>query len=265
MSSHHQSQPQILPELPLEIQYLILESSDWLQQSILRQVCKTWQDYIDTSDTLLDDCYKATIPPCLPHSPPSTSTTTTENDRTKLFNPPPRLHNVINYRSAFVRTRMGFTPCIFHKNDDGEVVDWSPEADLTIYLSDPLLKPGTGLFIDGMDVISPSLEEPGTDGNDNGKSRIRYYETLSTCDHGSVASYLRDTVEGAEAVGRYLTNEKYFRVSLSIGKTEAGDIRLRLFVEPECAAGTYDAEARGSPTDEQAGALISQLSISQSP
>ncbi|KAK6499248.1 hypothetical protein TWF506_003875 [Arthrobotrys conoides] len=226
--------PQLLPELPLEVQYLILESSDWLQQSILRQVCKTWQHYIDTSDTLLDDCYKASVQ---------------EESERDTFIQKPQFHNVVAYRAGFVKTPTGFTPCIFHRNDAGEVVDWSPEADLTIYLSDPLLKPGTELYIDGMDVYAENSDL----GNSN-NGRIRFYGILSTCDHGSVASYLRDTCEGMDIVGGALNEGKYFKLSLSLAKTEGGDIRLKLLIEPECEAGT----------DEQAGSLISQLSISQS-
>ncbi|RVD81222.1 uncharacterized protein DFL_009096 [Arthrobotrys flagrans] len=233
--------PQFLPELPLGVQYLILESSDWLQQSILRQVCKTWQHYIDTSDTLLDDCYKASVPSSSSPSSPSSS----ENGN--IFDPAPQFHNVVKYRTGFVRTTTGFAPCIFHRNDDGEVVDWSPEADLTIYLSDPLLKPGTELYIDGMDVYA---ENAAANGNSSGKTR--FYETLSTCDHGSVASYLRDTCEGMETVGHTLKEGKYFKVSLSLGKTKGGDIRLKLLVESEREAGAHEQ------------ALINQLSISQS-
>ncbi|KAF3078880.1 hypothetical protein TWF569_002449 [Orbilia oligospora] len=229
----HMHPPQPLPELPLEVQYLILESSDWLQQSILRHVCKSWQHYIDTSDTLLDDCYKASVQ---------------EESERNTFAQKPKFHNVVAYRTGFVKTPTGFTPCIFHRNNAGEVVDWSPEADLTIYLSDPLLKPGTELYIDGMDVYAENSD------SDSNNGRTRFYGILSTCDHGSVASYLRDTCEGMDIVGGALKEGKYFKVSLSLGKTEAGDIRLKLLIEPEREAGT----------DEQAGALISQLSISQS-
>ncbi|KAK6338282.1 hypothetical protein TWF730_002347 [Orbilia blumenaviensis] len=239
----------ILPDLPLEVQCLILESSDWLQQSILRQVCKAWQNYIDTSDTLLDDCYKSTVP-CTD----ATDTTI------QLFSPTPQFHNVVNYRSGFVRSSRSptpsscaspsspssppsapaeFTPCIFHKNAAGEVVDYSPEADLTIYLSDPLLKPGSELYIDGMDVYVK-----GDDDNS-------YTTTLSSCDHGSVASYLRDTCEAVEGVGRRIEG-KFLKVELALGKTTGGDIRLNLFVEAE----------REAPMDERAGSLIGQLSIS---
>ncbi|KAF3119764.1 hypothetical protein TWF703_003060 [Orbilia oligospora] len=212
----HMHPPQPLPELPLEVQYLILESSDWLQQSILRHVCKSWQHYIDTSDTLLDDCYKASVQ---------------EESERNTFAQKPKFHNVVAYRTGFVKTPTGFTPCIFHRNNAGEVVDWSPEADLTIYLSDPLLKPGTELYIDGMDVYAENSD------SDSNNGRTRFYGILSM-----------------DIVGGALKEGKYFKVSLSLGKTEAGDIRLKLLIEPEREAGT----------DEQAGALISQLSISQS-
>ncbi|KAK6517305.1 hypothetical protein TWF281_003964 [Arthrobotrys megalospora] len=215
----------ILPEIPLEIQYLILESADWLQQSVLRQVCTNWRDYIDTSDTLLDDCYKAT---------------TVHEEYEAHIDPKPRFHNVIDYRSGFVRTPTGFNPCILHRNDAGEVVDWSPEADLSIYMSDPLLKPGTDGYIDGITIYCMDA---------NGETTS--YGTSDKCDDGSVASYLRATCRHMESVGHFIQG-KYFRVWLSLRRTEAGDFGLKLFVQPEVEANE----------DQRADSLIGQLSIS---
>ncbi|KAK6351759.1 hypothetical protein TWF718_004905 [Orbilia javanica] len=231
--------PQLLPDLPLEVQYLILECSDWLQQSVLRQVCRTWQHYIDTSDTLLDDCYKTSVP----QDPAG------EEEPREGHPFIPRFHNIVEYRSAFVRTPTGFTPCILHKNENGEVVDWSPEADLTIYLSDPLLKPGTTGYIEGMDICGDMAD---VNADPNGVTLS--YETLSTCSHGSVDSYLRDTCKGMAIVGRAI-NRKYFKTSLSWSRVDGNEIRLKLLIESESEA----------CADEQAGALISQLSISQAP
>ncbi|KAF3146844.1 hypothetical protein TWF569_006307 [Orbilia oligospora] len=45
--------------VPLDIQYLILESADWDDHAILAQVCSTWRNFLQTSHTALDKRYQS--------------------------------------------------------------------------------------------------------------------------------------------------------------------------------------------------------------
>ncbi|KAK6515938.1 hypothetical protein TWF281_004530 [Arthrobotrys megalospora] len=158
------------PYLPLEIQYQILESADWLQQSTLRQVCKAWESFIKDSSKLFGDRYTE-LPPLIG----------LELERSCL----PQLHCVVGYRSGFVRSGSlggGFVPCVLHRDDAGKVIGSSPETDLSLYFADPLLKPKTVPKIQGLFALLRSS-----------KGRNKFYTKWGLRDVTTVESYLQNT------------------------------------------------------------------------
>lgn len=122
--------PVKLSDMPLEIQYQILDPiiADWLEQPALRQVCRAWRTYIDTSRTAFLARYDDHL---------------VLGGTARLDNPP-RFHRIIGYRSTLVQSKKSshkLIPCVLRKDESGDVVGVSREVNLSMFFSDPLVKP----------------------------------------------------------------------------------------------------------------------------
>ncbi|KAK6515937.1 hypothetical protein TWF281_004529 [Arthrobotrys megalospora] len=122
--------PAEFSNMPLEIQYQILDLiiADWLEQPLLRQVCRAWRDYIDTSRTAFLARYDDHL----------------VLGGTAKLDDPPRFHRIIGYRSTLVQSKKSprkLIPCVIRKDESGDIVGVSREANLSMFLSDPLVKP----------------------------------------------------------------------------------------------------------------------------
>lgn len=211
------------PYLPLEIQYQILESADWLQQPTLRQVCKAWESFIDKSSKLFGDRY-------------------TEWPAPAGLELGPQLHRVVGYRNGFKfagSLKDGFKPCILHRDDTGKVTGSSPETDLSLYLADPLLKPDTVVRVQGLLAIVKGIG-----------GRNEFYAAWTLRDITTVDSYLQNTYNKLRQVldtayHRSSNPEisNYYSIWLSVTRMSSDDVAgLSLIVQPEREADRVQAQ-----------------------
>ncbi|KAK6515933.1 hypothetical protein TWF281_004525 [Arthrobotrys megalospora] len=104
----------MLPDLPLEIQFLILEAADWLQQPVLSRVCRIWKTFIDASPVVFQNRYY---------------------NEGSLVN----YHKVVGYRHGFFRSPgllSNRVPCILHRDAEGNITGSSPESEDLEYFNE---------------------------------------------------------------------------------------------------------------------------------
>ncbi|KAK6515931.1 hypothetical protein TWF281_004523 [Arthrobotrys megalospora] len=82
-------------ELPIELQYRILEVAEWYQQPVLNNVCSTWRHFLKTSPVAFLNRYSSDIP---------TRDLSKRDDNNS--NPPayrPRFHRIVTYLTHFAQ------------------------------------------------------------------------------------------------------------------------------------------------------------------
>ncbi|KAK6515205.1 hypothetical protein TWF506_007549 [Arthrobotrys conoides] len=84
--------------VPLDIQYLVLESADWDDHPILAQVCSTWKKFLQTSHIALDKRYES-IHDVFPTMP--------SDDRWST----PKIHRALSKRYITLRSGFKFEFC----------------------------------------------------------------------------------------------------------------------------------------------------------
>ncbi|KAK6356131.1 hypothetical protein TWF718_000504 [Orbilia javanica] len=87
--------------IPIDIQYLVLESADWEDQPILAQVCSAWRNFIRTSDTILEKRYQ----PIYDVSP----AILLDNRQ-----PTPKIHRALSGRHITLKSGYEFGPCYWN-------------------------------------------------------------------------------------------------------------------------------------------------------
>ncbi|KAK6514709.1 hypothetical protein TWF281_004906 [Arthrobotrys megalospora] len=209
--------------LPLEIQYQILESAEWHQQPIFRQVCTRWKNFIDSSDKILNNRYGATL------------------IRLNRFDSEGELqfHSLVNYRSGFVRPSPGaaFTPCILYENKAGEIIGSSPEIDLSFFRSHALLRPGSGYRANGSLICLLDLNHTCT------ATDIAEF-SIGDGD-GTVGSFLQGASEALENISSFIQG-KYIKTWFEVFK-RTKPVRgflfsIAMYVQPEREADANDPE-----------------------
>ncbi|KAK6499901.1 hypothetical protein TWF481_010257 [Arthrobotrys musiformis] len=120
--------------IPVDIQYLVLESADWTDHPVLAQVCSTWRNFLRTSNKALDKRYQPISDASLMVPPYSRFSV-------------PRIHRALSDRHLTLRSGYEFEVCrwvpLGTNRYQRQGIIHEESAAMRFFSNDPALKPSS--------------------------------------------------------------------------------------------------------------------------